>query len=147
MTLNCIQWCSFSSGERGVTFSLQLLPGPLLSEVIVLVKVSSMFQIDVWKLFVLRKVTWSYNCLFRFFIIIVIHITSNHLVWFYGISTIVGSSTPSPDYITVFEGIWRCPWCNGYHCRKWTWRHEFKSSTRLITFHIALIPLGKVWIQ
>ena len=24
---------------------------------------------------------------------------------------------------------------------------EFKSWTRLITFHIALIPLGKVWIQ
>ena len=42
---------------------------------------------------------------------------------------------------------WRCPWCNGYHRRKWTRRHEFKSWTRLIAFHIALIPLGKVWIQ
>ena len=38
----------------------------------------------------------------------------------------------------------RCPWCNGYRCRKWTRRHEFKSWTRLIAFHIALIPLGKV---
>ena len=28
----------------------------------------------------------------------------------------------------------------------WIW-HEFKSWTRLIAFHIALIPLGKVWIQ
>ena len=28
-----------------------------------------------------------------------------------------------------------------------TRRHEFRSWTRLITFHIALIPLGKVWIQ
>ena len=37
-----------------------------------------------------------------------------------------------------------CPWCNGYCCRKWTRRHEFKSMTRLIAFHIALIPLGKV---
>ena len=37
-----------------------------------------------------------------------------------------------------------CPWCNGYRCRKWTRRHEFKSCTRLIAFHIALIPLGKV---
>ena len=35
---------------------------------------------------------------------------------------------------------WRCPWCNGYRCRKWTRRHEFKSWTRLIAFHIALIP-------
>ena len=42
---------------------------------------------------------------------------------------------------------WRCPWCNGYRRRKWTRRHEFKSWTRLIAFHIALIPLGKVWIQ
>ena len=38
----------------------------------------------------------------------------------------------------------RCPWCNGYCCREWTWRHEFKSWTRLIAFHIALILLGKV---
>ena len=41
----------------------------------------------------------------------------------------------------------RCPWCNGYRRRKWTRRHEFKSWTRLIAFHIALIPLQKVWIQ
>ena len=40
-----------------------------------------------------------------------------------------------------------CPWCNGYRRRNWTRRHEFKSWTRLIAFHIALIPLGKVWIQ
>ena len=38
----------------------------------------------------------------------------------------------------------RCPWCNGFRSRKWTWRHEFKSWTRLIAFLIALIPLGKV---
>ena len=30
---------------------------------------------------------------------------------------------------------------------QWTRRHEFKSWTRLIEFHIVLIPLGKVWIQ
>ena len=41
----------------------------------------------------------------------------------------------------------RCPWCNGYRRWKWTRRHEFKSWTRLIAFHIALIALGKVWIQ
>ena len=38
-------------------------------------------------------------------------------------------------------------WCNGYRRRNWTRRYEFKSWTRLIAFHIALIPLGKVWIQ
>ena len=35
----------------------------------------------------------------------------------------------------------------GYRFRKWTQRHEFKSWTRLMAFHIALIPMGKVWIQ
>ena len=41
----------------------------------------------------------------------------------------------------------RVLWCNGYRRRKWTRRHEFKSWTRLIAFHIALILLGKGWIQ
>ena len=40
-----------------------------------------------------------------------------------------------------------CLWCNGYHRRKWTQQLEFKSWTRMIAFHIALIPLGKVLIQ
>ena len=48
---------------------------------------------------------------------------------------------------TSYIYVWRCPWCNCYRRRKWTRPHEFKSWTRLIAFHIALIPLGKVWIQ
>ena len=50
-----------------------------------------------------------------------------------------------PPYIKQL--VRRCPWCNGYRRRKCTRRHEFKSWTKLIAFHIALIPLGKVWIQ
>ena len=50
-------------------------------------------------------------------------------------------------YFPVYKTHWRCPWCNGSRRRKWTRRHEFESWTRLIAFHIALIPLGKVWIQ
>ena len=42
---------------------------------------------------------------------------------------------------------WRCTWNNDFRRRNWTQRHEFKSWTRLIAFHIALIPLGKVWVQ
>ena len=49
--------------------------------------------------------------------------------------------------ILCIHNIGRCPWCNCYRRRKWTRRHEFKSWTRLIAFPIALIPLGKVWIQ
>ena len=45
-------------------------------------------------------------------------------------------------FIILFLG--RCPWCNGYRRRIWTRRHEFKSWTTLIAFHISLIPLGKV---
>ena len=57
-------------------------------------------------------------------------------------------------FITGHEGqerwpwcVWRHPWCNGYRRKKWTRWHEFKSWTRLIAFHKALISLGKVWIQ
>ena len=46
----------------------------------------------------------------------------------------------------INKNCW-CPWCNGYHHRKWTWQHVFKSWMRLIAFQIGLIPLGKVWIQ
>ena len=50
----------------------------------------------------------------------------------------------NPLYTYVYEIY---TWCNGYRRRNWTRRHEFKSWTGLIAFHIALIPLGKVWIQ
>ena len=47
-----------------------------------------------------------------------------------------------------FSGVCRrCPWSTGYRRRKWTRRHKFKSWTSLTAFHIALIPLEKVWIQ
>ena len=48
---------------------------------------------------------------------------------------------------SIIQFCWRCPSCNGYRRRKWTRRHEFKSWTWLTAFHIALIPLRKVWIQ
>ena len=50
-------------------------------------------------------------------------------------------------YMYIYKKKRRCLWCNGYCRRKWTWRHEFKSWMRLIALRIALIPLGKVWIQ
>ena len=50
-------------------------------------------------------------------------------------------------FVTIKKRERRCPWCNGYRRRKLTRHYEFKSWTRLIAFHITLIPLGKVWIQ
>ena len=45
---------------------------------------------------------------------------------------------------TSISSVWRCSLCNGYHRRKWTRRHEFKSWMKLIAYHITLIPfLGK----
>ena len=52
-----------------------------------------------------------------------------------------------PNFIYIYIYINGCLWCNGYRHVKWTWWHKFKSWTRLIAFYIALIPLGKVWIQ
>ena len=46
--------------------------------------------------------------------------------------------------LTIIRSGRKCPWCNAYRRRIWARRHEFKSWTRLIAFHIALIPLGKV---
>ena len=51
------------------------------------------------------------------------------------------------DLSALLDSIERHPWCNCYRRRKRTRQHEFKSWTKLIAFHIALIPLGKVWIQ
>ena len=68
----------------------------------------------------------------------------------YWTATSLGTSSNPSRTITFLYGLipkWMCPWCNGYRRRKWTRRHDFKSWTRLIAFHIALIPLGKVWIQ
>ena len=42
---------------------------------------------------------------------------------------------------------WRCILHNGYHHMKWNWWTEFKSWTKLIAFHFALILLGKAWIH
>ena len=39
----------WSSGKYGITHSLPLLPGPLCSEVVILVRVSSFGQIDLFK--------------------------------------------------------------------------------------------------
>ena len=60
-----------------------------------------------------------------------------------------GCTENEDHFVTrIIIGLYReVLWCNGYRRRKWTRRHEFKSWTRLIAFHIALIPLGKVWIQ
>ena len=65
---------------------------------------------------------------------------------FWSLSTMFANFTFYFFFLCQSE-FWSCPWCNGYRPRKCTRRHEFKSWTRLIAFHIALIPLGKVWIQ
>ena len=58
------------------------------------------------------------------------------------------SNPRSKRYMMIMMMIYKmCPWCIGYRRRNWTRRYEFKSWTRLIALHIALIPLGKVWIQ
>ena len=45
---------------------------------------------------------------------------------------------------SIHVSIWRrlC-----YRRKRWTRRPKFKSSTRIFALHVALIALGKVWIQ
>ena len=71
--------------------------------------------------------------------------TWTHQCWL--ISKNLASSALCRHWMPSRALIKRCPWCNCYRLRKWTRRHEFKSWTRLIALHIALIPLEKVWIQ
>ena len=42
--------------------------------------------------------------------------------------------------VQIHNTFWRCLWCNGYHCRKWTYQLKFKSLARLLAFCISLIP-------
>ena len=51
------------------------------------------------------------------------------------------------DHIPKYTHWRTCPWFNGYCRKKWTKPPGFKSWTKLIAFHITLIPLEKVWIQ
>ena len=67
--------------------------------------------------------------------------------FFYAHAEINAHPLPVSRYFISSSLSYVCPWCNRYRRRNWTRRHEFKSWTRLIAFHIALIPLGKVWIQ
>ena len=70
----------------------------------------------------------------------------NILIFLYVYSILLNTGVVFSE-ITYLQHLYICPWCKGYRRSKWTQRHEFKSWTGLIAFPIALIPLGKVWIQ
>ena len=48
--------------------------------------------------------------------------------------------------IIFWDIRWRRSWCNAYRRRKWSWRLEFNTYTRLFAFPMALISLGKLWV-
>ena len=77
----------------------------------------------------------------------ILHVCRWICIWVYNIinTQATCSNESPPPSEEVLNGL--CPWCSRYRRRKGTRRHEFKSWMRLIAFHIALIPLGKVWIQ
>ena len=140
-----------------VTLACSLIIFCLISSILILFSMLSGFSI--WSYLISNllytfSVAWvfihSLLCCFNVFILLIIDIAhftcynfisldiSNHLFFYVIFSAVVYNDISS---------LWRCPWCNGYRRRNWTRRHEFKSWTRLIPFHIAVIPLGKVWIQ
>ena len=137
------------SVECEITPSLPLFQDQLWLGVVILARVSSMSPIDpclkwFWIILIHRLIKqWYCNklwsvCTYFYFLSKGIKIVN----WI----TMIRKS--AEHLRTIFGNTFRrCPWCNGYRRRKWTRRHEFKSSTGLIAFHIGLIPLGKVWIQ
>ena len=63
-----------------------------------------------------------------------------------------GSVMPQQKWSALPVSEWNLelferPICIHLHIYTYIFEHEFKYWTRLIAFHIALIPLGKVWIQ
>ena len=85
----------------------------------------------IWNI---RTVVFPHFCLLLIFFLLT-HVLS---VWF------LVAVISLPQSILYCRGV---PRCNAYRRRKWTRRNEFKYWIKLIAFHIALIPLGKVWIQ
>ena len=77
----------------------------------------------------------------------VLGLFNSETIFIVKLATIVKGDPKARFLIATTPRFGRCPWCNGYCRRMWTQRHEFKSWTWLIAFHIVLIPLGKVWIQ
>ena len=105
-------------------------------------------------LFILFNVVLNFLCFFHLQDIIISSNNSWKFVYFRNVSRIaniwytviwfqffIGNTYYFKIYLS---NISICPWCKGYRHRKWTRRHEFKSWTRLIAFHIDLIPLGTV---
>ena len=72
------------------------------------------------------------------------HVVGSRELKYTGESMFLKMSVGRNVLYQVGVNINRCPWCDCYRRRKWTRRHEFKSWTRLVAFHIAPIPLGKV---
>ena len=56
----------------------------------------------------------------------------------------------TPNIYTYLTALilehWRYFWCNGSHCREWTWQPKFKTWTRLFAFHVVLILFGKTGV-
>ena len=98
--------------------------------------------------FVLGRHTWNHNCVqtnnYRFKNE---NIAMERWKYNYDYKTFINEPNVGIKWHHKTLKRWMCSWCNGYRRRKWTRWQEFKSWSRLIAFHIALIPLGKVWIQ
>ena len=98
------------------------------------------FDYDWWSLMVCQPIYGHFMPKVRESYSLYVHI--------YIFSVFVSQEFVFPYWMrTILKPIWGCPWYNGNCRRKWTRWHEFKSWTRQIAIHMALISLGKVWIQ
>ena len=72
---------------------------------------------------------------------LIVVIMNNFQIWNKKEHNIIISRVISRNYSYIITII------NDYHRMKWTRRTKFKSLRGLFGFHIAIIPLAKVWIQ
>ena len=111
----------------------------------------SLYNYSVWFIWFLHTDTQTYIYIYTHTYIYIHTYTHTHIyiyiythIYIY-IYIYINTHAYMYKYIYIYTQV--CLWCNGYCHRKWTWWHKFKSWTRLIAFHVALIPLGKVGIQ
>ena len=126
-------WDGLFVSQNPWEFCMPLSPGQICIIIIIIIIIIIRVFTAVWVTTSLLKSPGLFSVFWPFSIMLL-----------FGWSSLVRQSMSSGPFSNPYCS--KSTWCNGYRLWKWTRRHEFKSWTRLIAFHIALIPSGKVWI-
>ena len=142
--LHNFQWITFSTQPY---LALYFFCASLLYSLIIWLTVSSLSPLNLHLL--IYYVLWIFFSIIIIYVYFVLDSETKKKYRQFSVSLFVDewkSNLVTKGASSKKFGNRRCPWSNCYRRRNWTRWLEFKSWTRLIAFHIALIPLGKVWI-